>query len=542
MSDRSFFDKLKERPPLMKRQRLLIALICLLLPILLRTLWYYRGFYFGNSNIQTPDYSAFSVAQPTLSTPAAVEYTSSTQKAVVLFDQAHFNNYTTAEIESLRNQILAMGAEVVILDGQSDLPDQIKKADAFVIITPTIEYSSEEIEAVEEFVHRGGRLLVIADPTRSYSEYDTEREESVILVNDILQPYLLSFRNDYVYNLSHNEGNYRNTYVYPTGKTDLTSSISELVFYAAHSLDINSQKIIIGEDSTLSSLDDMGGELPVAALDSSGNVLAIGDMTFMTNPYYQVSDNFQFVQNIGNFLINGDRVRNLYDFPNLFNQTIAIQLNSGITLDQDLLTEVADIKKSYSREDLEVILSEQAEAGFDRIVLGTYPPDEDLYEEIEDFGIIFDNTHPTSTPTPAEDESTEDQAESLIETNNGYNGGKVTGRYYQVPGIGNIPTKGFGFILFKQDEEGDSLFFLADSQENATVLLHLLVSGSLDKCLVTDTIAVCEQNAVATLEETEEFFDYDILEEGEEEGSPEYTTTPEPSPTPTPLITMTPSG
>jgi len=41
-------------------------------------------------------------------------------------------------------------------------------------------------------------------------------------------------------------------------------------------------------------------------------------MGFITSPYYQVSDNYQLVLNIANFLAGEARSRTLTDFPDLF--------------------------------------------------------------------------------------------------------------------------------------------------------------------------------------------------------------------------------
>jgi hypothetical protein len=479
----------------MKKQRLLIGLICLALPILLRTVWFYHGIYLGNPDVRIPEYDALSIPQPALSTLPAPEPASNSKKVTVLFDQAHVNKFTLAEIEPFRNYLLSQGAEILSMDYADALASLLKKSDAFVIITPTKEYSDQDIEAIEEFVLRGGRLVVVADPTRSYSEYDTEREESVILANAILQSFDLSFRNDYVYNLTHNEGNFRNVYVHPAGYSEITQGAKEMVFYSAHSLESNSGNVLVGEESTLSSLDDKGGNLPVAVLDVSGNVLALGDMTFMTNPYYQVSDNYRLVQNIVEFLISGIRKKTLSDFPNLFKQPITVRLNVGITLDQDLLLAIADLKDVYSRDDLTVTMDEQTVGASDRILIGIYPPGDDLNPFTDSFGIDFNPGKSTNTPVPmptGTPQVTEESKKAVEKSKT------LLTNSYNVPGIGLVPSQGFGFILLKQTQGGIEVAFLADSQKNAVELLNLLVKGSLQGCLTTDTIAVCEQKSIST--------------------------------------------
>lgn len=518
----------------MKIKRILMALAFFSLPLLFRGLWFYRGFQLNNNSVDSPDFSEFTVIQPPLSTLPASTPSTIGNGIKILFDQAHINKYTLAEIESLRNLLLQQGAEIIELRIKNDLAELLNKADAFVIITPADFYTTADLELIENFVQRGGRLLVIADPTRSYSEYDTEREISVILANEILEPFKISFRNDYVYNLTKNEGNYRNVFISPAVKNPLLNNISELVFYASHSLDTLTKVVLKGDENTLSSLDEQGDGLPVAALDESGNVLAIGDMTFMTTPYNMVADNYQLVINISRFLLLSSRSRTLADFPNLFTRPVSIRLDERIALDADLLSVIADLKHNFISDDLPLVILEREEPGFDQIILGIYPPNDQVKEYTDFFGINFDNgkyvpsqvTTPdveSELPPPALDDSLSDSSTFLI------------------PGFGKIPSDGFGFAMLQNKLDQTTLILLADSQENIVKLLRLLVTGSLDLCLTIDFIAVCQQDAVYSQTLQEEFH----LENGDDlageelleelELTPTSTLTPRvPTETPTP--------
>ena len=501
----------------MKKKRILIVLLCLLLPLILRTIWFYRGIYFGNHAIQNPDYDTLSITQPTLSTAVPITYTASQQKRTVLFDQAHGNQFTMTEIESLRSLLLSMDVEIISLDIGTDLNSQLTKADAFVSITPTWAFTQEEIETVEGFVQRGGRLLVAADPTRSISNYETYQPEGVLRANELLQPFLLSFRNDYAYNLNHNESNYRNIFVYPSHENGLTQSINEVVFYSSHSLD-SGEAILNGEADTHSSLDDSSSFSPVAGLDNSGNVLALGDMTFMTSPYDHVSDNYQFILNIADFLVSGDRSRNLADFPNLFDQPIAIQFTSGISLNESLVTSISMIKRIYSQDDLPVVIMDQAESGYDRILLGTYPPSDEIAEIAANLGISFTGERPAPS---SQTETTGEETGEDSENNNdmGFYTNGYTDSFY-VPEIGSVPAYGFGYVLLITETDHNTLILLGDSQENTAALLQLVVLGTLDDCLTTDSIAVCEQSIISEYDITDEYYsdyldsdyDYETME------------------------------
>ena len=509
----------------MKHRRILLAALFFFIPIAVRGLWFYHGIYFGNQHASSPAYAEILVDQPAISTPIINSVTIAESNSIILFDQAHNNKYTIGEIELLRKDLIWQGAEIQSLETKSSLGDLLTKADAFVIIAPTDSYSSDDIEKIESFVERGGRLLVIADPTRSYSEYDTEREKSVLLTNKILEPFQLSFRNDYAYNLVKYEGNYRNVFAVPESSNMVTKNISSLVFYGSHSVISKENILVTGIEDTVSSLDDQSTNLPLASLDKSGKVLVFGDVTFMTAPFNQVADNNQMVNNISNFLLSGSRQITLADFPNLFNQPVSIRFTSGILLDKDLLKTISDLKSFLEKNDMSLAILDSEESGFDQIFLGTYPPNNMLKVITDKFGIKFDKSEikPTATPeSSVTSQPAKVDTSSVFEENTFY-----------IPNFGQIPSKGFGFILLENNKDQINLILLADSQENATKLLVRLTSGSLDGCLYTSNIAVCEQNSVAISTATPTEI---VLELGTEFPSAKDVTL-----TPIPKLTATPT-
>ena len=61
---------------------------------------------------------------------------------------------------------------------------------------------------MQDFVRRGGRLLILTDPTRSAVSYDYYGYGSatvmadVIAANSLLAPYDIAFVDDYLYNMT----------------------------------------------------------------------------------------------------------------------------------------------------------------------------------------------------------------------------------------------------------------------------------------------------------------------------------------------------
>ncbi|NMB60809.1 MAG: hypothetical protein GYA18_00540 [Chloroflexi bacterium] len=478
----------------MKRKTIFIIIGIFLLPIVLRTVWYYRGIYRPSKDLQVPDFVGLSILEPELSTPFVSEQIQTNGHTTVVFDQAHSNQYLISEIEAMVNDLLWQDTEVVTLTEDKDLSEALKSASAFVSIAPTKNFSDQEVQTVQSFVERGGRLLVIADPTRSTSEYISSRAESVQVANKLLEPYHLAFRNDYAYNIDHHEGNFRNVFLSPKVSDDLTKKIDEVVFYAARTISSYETSLIGGDENTLSSLTDTGGNLSLAAL-AGDNVLAIGDFTFLTSPYFQVADNFQFITNINRFLISGERQRTFADFPYFFSSPVGVYLTNGISLDNDLLQSLDSLKAVYTVKDLPLDIVENDNGDQNLIVLGLIPPNTELEPYLVGLNIQFGiQVLPTATlqitPAPTDEgieevaaETTPTASPALVRSNEIY-----------IAGLGQIPHGEYSFFLLKEEENRTILIILADNQNEVIDMLDMLASGDISNCYTEGNIALCKQN------------------------------------------------
>lgn len=478
----------------MKKQFILFTLICLALPILLRGLWFYQGFYLRFPSVQAPDYGNFPVPQPVLSTQPIVNAQTASQRITVLFDLAHTNRFGLAEIDALTNTLLLMGTSVQSDKDGKDLQSRLQNVDAYVVIAPTVAFSKENIQSIKEFISRGGRLLIVADPTRTYQNYYFDMEDSVLIANQILEPYGIAYQTDYVYSITHNEGNFRNIYAVPTAENTLTKKISKIVFYGSHSITGNLVSLLKGDTTTLSSDTDKGGELTIAATSNDGNVLILGDMGFIVTPYNQVADNYQFILNITEFLAGKARSRTIADFPDLFTRPLVVLQNQDMNLDKNFMSELSTLQTIYQSRNIPVSIADQPQAGKDLLVLGVYPPSNDLKPYVDSFGINFNASFsPTpivlSTPTftTADDNISTATLEAILPqiylppSNN----------YFSIPGFGLIPSKGFNIILYDQNNERNTLILLVESKKNLIDLLKLVNKGSLKDCLIQVQIAIC---------------------------------------------------
>ena len=475
----------------MKKSYLLIALVCLCLPILARGLWFYQGIYLRIPPAQAPDYEEFTIPVPALSTPVAIEALAEVQQTIVLFDQSHSNSYSLPEVDPLTNAIMTLGGDVRSLEAGDDFEQELKLANALVLIAPTADYSEKHIQLISDFVQRGGRLLVVADPTRTSQEYYSSVENSVLYINHVLEPYNLTFQTDYIYSISHNEGNFRNVYVQPDEKTDLTVDVATAVFYGAHTIMGQQITVLKGDETTLSSSTDLGGHLSVAALALNQRVLALGDMAFITAPFNQVEDNFPLVVNIARFLVGSPRTRTLADFPNLFTRPVVVLKDADFDFSQDLLAELADLQLNYSEQGITFGMAEAPQSGSDLLVMGLYPPSADLQPYTDAMGINFNGSPALPTPTLMPETQLQSNQTAGVTPTPLPTTRSSSGKYYSLPGFGQVPMRGFSFILFSQTEERNTLILLAESQDDLLDLLKMVNNGSLLGCMLQDQVAVC---------------------------------------------------
>jgi hypothetical protein len=473
----------------MKPIRLVIAVVMLLVPLAARTLWYYQGTYQRTQPVATPNYLSFTVPTPEISTPLPAPAAVASGNPVVLFDLNHDNFYFISDIAPLTHTIEQLGGRIETVESSKTLEDQLKDASSLAVIAPTSEFSSDEIQIIQRFVNRGGHLLVITDPTINVGGGASANPPvtSVEVANFLLEAYDISFTDDYVYNLVNNEGNFRHVILTQFAKDALTQNLAKVVFYSTHSIKTSQTALIKGDANSLSSLTDTGGGLVTAATAQGDKVLAIGNVTFMTNPYYQVADNQRLILNIGKFLISQPLPNDLTEFPHLLSRPITLLVPSSGPINQNLLSALSAAQAAFQGLNLSATLSPKPVDGNDLVVFATMPVDKEFQAYIDPFKLVF-TREPAPTPTP-----TPDLGLATPEAGGGVPSGTIAMiNYVNVPGFGKFDTSGLGLVLFSPGKARKTLIFLAGSASDLNTLAGLISSGNLQDCVVQGQVAVCK--------------------------------------------------
>ncbi len=265
--------------------RKIYLLILVTLTVLgMQMIYYYRGIYLPPPT----EMHDLNISLP-VSKIARFTEEAGRGSGLVLIDRAHGNQFAQHELNTLLSRILSRGASFEFLSNREGFREKLRNAKALVVIAPADSYSTEDKKAVKDFVEGGGKLLLIADPSR-------ESE-----INSLASQFKVLFWNDYLYNLRENDGNYQYIYLKQFKPSEITKKLEKIALYTACSIYPSEMGIAIADQNTFSSRIETPNNLtPMVLMDEK--ILAIGDFTFMVEPYNSAWDNNQLISNIADFL------------------------------------------------------------------------------------------------------------------------------------------------------------------------------------------------------------------------------------------------
>lgn len=485
----------------MRKAAILLAvfLLMLLAPLAIRYLQYYRPFM--ASPAAPPAYSADGIAEVATPQPNQFEDVPVTNNpetnelgGIALLDRTHDNQFSLEEIAYLDSLLAARGYQLTsFLEGE--LADALRPAGALVVIAPLADYSPAEVLAVRQFVDRGGRVLLVGDPTRYNIEFDEVDlfaaptiHTAQVPLNDVANAFDITFRGDYLYNTVENEGNFRNILVDETGfsDTEMTDGLERLALYSAHSLLLgpSAAPVLAGNENTWSSATDQPGGLTLAAVSPAesegGQVLALGDLHFLLEPYNTVYDNGEFVSRVADFLVaNGESAEGLAGFPYFFRAPVELVYSGSPELGPDAVDDVVALQSAFRVVGLPLALAAEPNPDHDTLYVGLYNQAEDVADLLERAGIELVIRPAIQSSTAAAEESS-----------------KNSTRLIKSP-LGDIQMAGSAIIVLDTDGERQQIAVLAASNDGLeSVLARLRPTGPSDTadfsgCLLQEDIAVC---------------------------------------------------
>ncbi len=439
-------------------------------------------------------------------------------EGVVVVDYSHSNAFFIEELNTLFSKVVARGFSVEVLlnpelaeeEEPQGLADKLRYAKALVLPVPRIEYTADEVLAIENFVERGGRVFIIGDPTRTVV---------VEALNSIASSFGIIFSNDYLYSLENNDNNYRNVVYTNFSDSPITAGLddsSKVILYSGSSVNAPGYEVILGDDSVESSTSEGGRERAAAVLTTEGQVLAIGDLTFFGEPYSAAENNGTLINNIADFLTSGQPEFKLTDFPIFFNTNVDIVFDDPLIFNNQF-ENAATLKEFLEAEDHTVNFVNEMGNENDVIFVGRYDAPENVAEFLEAANIAIlpaeDEEELTEEELAEEagEESEEDgeaeegEGEEMVEADiedvalvsdapleeEEEDLSFVEGRI-QIEGIGELEQGGSSLFYLHQEDNRNILIILSDNSDTNEAAFDLLLDNELINCQAAPQIAVCQ--------------------------------------------------
>lgn len=313
------------------------------------------------------------------------------QMGNLLVDGMHGNNFTKEELSVLLSRVADRGFEVEVIGEPSRfggfstlregarlslLREKLRSADSLAVILPNAPYSREEANLVEQFVLRkGGKLLLIADPTR--------RNE----INSLAERFGIAFQPDYLYNTVDYELNFQNIFIRHFDSDEITRELEQIALYTAGSIRSATPGLAFTDGNTRSSMFESVEPFYPLVKSGEGRVLALADLTFMIPPRNSILDNDRLVSNIADYLTSSQRKFDLADFPHFFREDVDILLGRSALFDV-----ASNLKGMLSSFQIGSKIPGVEDITKDTVYIGLYEDSSDVAQYLELAGIGLDGT------------------------------------------------------------------------------------------------------------------------------------------------------
>ena len=214
---------------------------------------------------------------------------------LVLVDLTHENKVSRWTLNVLVGELVNQRIPVGFISDWDRLESALGNASCLIVAAPTKPYGIDEGKTIEDFVSRGGLLILLYDPSTEYVSIPELNGP----INSLANRFGVGFANGYLYDEENYYGFYRNIIVENFINYNLTRGVERLVLFTAASI-YTKYGVAYTGNTTYSSTAERRGQYPVMAhfYYGNGTVIALGDITLLTEPYCYVEDNYRLMLNL----------------------------------------------------------------------------------------------------------------------------------------------------------------------------------------------------------------------------------------------------
>ena len=373
------------------------------------------------------------------------------KEGLFVVDAGHRNGYTPGEISTLLARVVDRGYSVEFMGDLNRLDsfapfarsqrirmldEALTGADSLAVILPRDSYGDAEGAIVERFVRKGGRLLLIGDPSRQSD------------INSLAKRFGISFQPDFLYNQVEFDLNFQDIFVRDFRQDDLTRNLGQIVLYAASSIKSSEGALAFTDSNTRSSIAERPETYIPMVRSADGRVVGISDLSFMIPPQNAVMDNDQLVSNIADFLTTSERVFDLADFPFFFRSEVDVLLGRASLVDAG-----TDLRNLMSFFQIDAEFQAVEDLSADTVFLGLYDDSSHVVQYLHVAGIEVDEA-------------------------------------IRTPFTDDISKDGTAFVLLHRTRDRHVLVILASSEGTLGNVIGLFGSGGFKSGLVDELVGV----------------------------------------------------
>ena len=348
--------------------------------------FFYQGTYDPPPSVDIP-YEQ--ITSPAVAPVAPVDTgAAQVRKGLLVVDALHYNSFSESEIATLSSWVTDRGYDVEFIGNffgvlattrLEQMEKKLREADSFLVMLPQTTYLDEEVDLVGRFVEKGGKLVLVSDPTRPNR------------INALAKRFGVEFQPDYLYNTVEYDLNFRHIFVRDFQPAPLTSGLETIALYIAGSVQSSGDGLAFTDTNTESSLGNIAEEFNPISLGDKRNVLAIADFTFMVPPYNSLLDNDRLLSNLADFLTDGQREFDLGDFPHFYEGDPGD--NTDILLGQPSLWNIGlEMRNGLTAYGLSSRIGEGEDVSQDTVFLGLYEDSRMVSQYLQAAGVSIDET------------------------------------------------------------------------------------------------------------------------------------------------------
>ena len=373
------------------------------------------------------------------------------QRGMFLVDGTHGNDFAKEEIATLISRVVGRGYTVEVIGDPGFfggfrtmsegsrfdlLEEKLRLASSMVVILPDEPFTTAEVDLVEEFVDKGGRLLLVADPTRFHQ------------LDALAERFGISFQPGYLYDSQDYEINFQNIKLSDFREDQITRDLESIAFYVAAALESTGPALAFTGPTTRSTMMEDPTTFSPLVRGNKDGVVAIGDLTFMVPPRSTVLDNDTLISNLADYLTTGEREFELSDYPHFFREEVDVLLGRSSLLDT-----AARLRENLAAFGIASSIKGVEDVTKDTVYLGLYEDSSDVAQYLEVAGVHV-------------------------------------GENLRIPFATDIQKERTGMILLHAGEERHVLVVLADSQATLEATVDLLRFGLFREGLLGDFVGV----------------------------------------------------